>query len=179
MLLRYVALMNETIIDIGPELVKHSRSIDQAAKFGPITQLFPFIYEASQTMGVREISRWLAEKKKISISPSTISRALRFSEPQWEGFSSIIEPHMRNVREFIPRDMKKFMLEAESKELDEIESTSHFAIQDQGFTGEVAQDCNSSISFLASTWFTLSPSTRLKCFPYLFDEDDESEGDEP
>lgn len=174
--------MNETLISIGPDLIKHSRSIDQATKFGPITQLFPFIYEASQTMGVREISRWLSENKKISISPSTISRALRFSEPQWEGFSTIIEPRMRNVEAFAPSlDLRQFMFDTypEHQIASIMCSAQDIIKHPTEDLIETADACFSSLEFLDSTWFSLSVPTRLNCKPFLFDDEDELSEDEP
>lgn len=174
----YVVHMKTTEYTAGLDLLEYSRKVDHSEKFGPITKLFPYIYEASQRMGVREISRWLSDNKKVSVSPSTISRALRFPEPQWEGFSSIVEPYMRTIEEFAGENSssRRMYFAPDEKEFEEnvVSDRKEFetALEPNHLLG---QSCLVSIDFLYNAWFSLEQSTRAKCYQYLMDEEGHEE----
>jgi hypothetical protein len=158
--------MSNEFYSVGLDLVKYAQSVSPADRVGPITRLFPFIYEASQSMGVREISRWLSEERKISISPSTISRALRFQDPHWEGFSSIVQPHLRTIEEYISADFKSVLFEEDDEQMYREFASAKADVAGHG-PSKASLECLSSLSFLEVAWFTLDFRTRMKCFDYL------------
>jgi len=120
----------------------------------------------------------LLKTKKISISPPTISRALRFSDPQWEGYSSIIEPHIRTIEDFfdegyVPRNV---YFERDEQEFQQKMGSCWDDCEKAPFPITILwHDCKASILFIGFTWFSLSQSTRSKCMLYLIEEDDVQE----
>ena len=197
MLFHYVLVM-ENDFSIGAELVKYAQSLDPIERIAPVTRLFPYIYEASKKMGVREISRWLLLEKKISISPATISRALRAPANHWEDFASIVELHVRALEEQLkvhvsihlfdlgPEELL-CVLEGRFKELDtewgkdkEGRLVPHSWLilpRKKGkidrFKGNGVQE---AFSFLIYSWYPLDFHTRFHCRDYLMQFDSPHEG---
>ncbi len=160
---------------VAQELLSYVRDNDRSVRTTPITDLFLAIYEASFVMGVREISRWLSEKKGVSISPSTISRALRFPAPHWDGYSSIIETNVRCIEDFTQFDRE--MLFGEDSE-----RNFHFWVLDHKDEWEQPFDvsllprasaCKDAIEFLEEAWFIYASDTRDNCREYLIDDEEE------
>src|ERR1035437_3237553 len=86
---------NETpvrLIDVGQKLVGHSKSAEFTANRGLVVELFPFIFEASERMSARSISRFLQEEQNIRLSAVTITKALNDPKKNWLSFFESIEP---------------------------------------------------------------------------------------
>lgn len=58
---------------------------------GAVNDLFPFIYEAAGRMSTRAISAFLQDQERISISPSTVLRALRQPDMYFDAYLDEIE----------------------------------------------------------------------------------------
>ena len=64
------------VTHIGLKLVGHSKSTEFSANRGLVIEMFPFIFEASQRMSARAISRFLKEEQGVKLSYVTITKAL-------------------------------------------------------------------------------------------------------
>src|ERR1039457_3590685 len=90
-------MANETekpvsLIDVGQQLVGHSKSAEFTANRGLVVELFPFIFEASERMSARAISRFLQEGQNIRLSAVTITKALNDPKKSWVSFFETIQP---------------------------------------------------------------------------------------
>lgn len=84
------------IKDIGRALVDYAEDAEAfTTRRGIVEELFPFIYEASQRMSLRAISRWLASEKNISVTPQALSKAMRNPGKYWIRILEGIEPAAR------------------------------------------------------------------------------------
>src|ERR1022692_3026771 len=80
-----------SLIDVGQKLVGHSKSTEFTANRGLVIELFPFIFEASERMSARAISRFLQEQENIRLSAVTITKALNDPKKSWVSFLDTIE----------------------------------------------------------------------------------------
>ena len=81
-----------SLIDVGQKLVGHSKSAEFTANRGLVVDLFPFIFEASDRMSARAISRFLMEEQNIRLSAVTITKALNEPKKSWLSFFAMVEP---------------------------------------------------------------------------------------
>jgi hypothetical protein len=168
------------VLATGRDLLNFSQEAEGKTRYGRIGELFPFVYEASKRIGVRSISRWLAERGQ-PVSHSTISRALANSEAYWEALARQVEPHARQLMEAFHLPNYDFMfgpvtgsdglneyrdlcvqryeewVAAALKETDqEFERRAEHAIY--------SEPCE---KFLSRTWFVLSEESREHCRKYF------------
>jgi hypothetical protein len=88
----------KAIQDIGRQLVEHAEHVETfSARRGIVEELFPFIFEASQRMSLRAISRWLASEQQITVSPQAIAKAMRDPGKYWVRALEGIESSVRTV----------------------------------------------------------------------------------
>ena len=83
--------------DIGLKLVGHSKSTEFTAYRGLVIELFPFIFEASQRMSARAISRFLLDEQGVKLSAVTITKALNDPQKSWNAFFEMIEPSAKVI----------------------------------------------------------------------------------
>lgn len=89
--------MNE-IQDIGKQLVEYSQdSAAFSAQRGILDDLFPYIFEASKRMSLRAIGRWLQSEHQITISATSLAKAMRNAHKYWIQNLEEIEPSVRIV----------------------------------------------------------------------------------
>ena len=164
----------------GRELLNFSRETEGKTRYGRITELFPFIYEASKRLGVRSISRWLAEKGQ-PVSHSTISRALANSEAYWEALARQVEPQARQLMEAFHLPNYDFLFGPVTGPdgLDEYRDLCVKVYDERVAAGveetdqefERSADCaiysEPCEKFLSRTWFVLSEETREHCRKYF------------
>ena len=81
-----------SFIDVGQKLVSHSKSAEFTANRGLVVELFPFIFEASERMSARAISRFLEEEQQIKLSYVTITKALNEPKRSWLSFFESLQP---------------------------------------------------------------------------------------
>jgi hypothetical protein len=80
-----------SLIDAGRKLVGHSKEVEFSANRGLVIELFPFIFEASERMSARAISRYLLQEQNIKLSAVTITKALNDPKKSWVSFFASIE----------------------------------------------------------------------------------------
>lgn len=162
------------IFEAGSKLIEYAANSEEHGKYGTITELFPYIYEASKGLGIRAISRWLKDTQGIAISPATISRALRNSESQWEGFAEeVLLPHALRLQEAYNTACVDLLFQDDDTIM---EILSKQAPMVSGGSDEEAwdelDDIKRSLNFIWEKWYCLNKSTRLKCYKYFRDESD-------
>lgn len=146
----------------GIELINHAQRHEHAVKYGRITQMFPFVYQASQKMGIRALSRQL-DVQGTPISHATISRALNDPEPHWEGFWEILAPHARRVSEKYALPMSKFLFDDASQFENLVKELPRIVDADDETVIHEAEETEASADFLRGKWFPLYKATRAHC----------------
>jgi len=167
------------------ELLRYASEAEGVVKYGRVSEMFPYIYEASKKLGLRAISRWLAEKGE-PISPATISRALANSEEHWEALARQIEPHARLLKEGFGFPNYDFLFGPATpthlgvpEEFSALVCKIYYQRQAAGVetTDEelrrkvVAEPCE---KYLGQVWYVLSEETREHCRKYFTNIDSEN-----
>lgn len=157
--------MTETAFsNIGSGLIKEA----QAKKKSPrhiISELFPFIFEASSTMSAREISDWLKKEHNVTISFVAIAKALREGHRHWESFASEIEGYAGIVADAIGKNQQTFLFN--ERGFDQEVHEHAFMCRDASGMDQSESDYAKAVLFLKAKWFVLSPATRRECTPFL------------
>jgi hypothetical protein len=152
--------METNLRRIGENLVEDSQQGEFSAR-GAISELFPFVFEASARMSSRAISRWL-EANGGKISAATIAKALRNSQPYWEEIFGEIEPAARTFAKAHSADMEDFLLDHDTFSYLCSKSPVHDAM-----TAELASELNgeyhAAVAVLKEDWYSFSARVREAC----------------
>jgi hypothetical protein len=154
------------LTDVGRKLVSHSKSTEFSANRGLVVELFPFIFEASERMSARAISRYLMEKQNIKLSGVTITKALNDPKKSWVSFFGTIEPSATVIAKWHRPVSFKFLFEKKSI----YEASTALATKNPIGRITVAFSNPERLSadrVLREKWFTIDLETRLKAKPYL------------
>lgn len=147
---------------MGEKLVEVAGHIEMSAR-GRVSELFPYIYQASKRMSTRAISDFLAGNFGVKLSAVSISKALKNEERHWERFAEIIEPsgntvaraHGESARSLLGDENLFFSLLAHLPRL----------------SGEAACDeYKVAVDFLKRRWFSLDSDVRDNCLGYITDD---------
>ena len=157
-------MSDSPLYSIGSGLLREA----QAKKKSPkhlVSELFPFIFEATPAMSTREISDWLKKEHKVTLNFVAIAKALRESSRHWEEFASEIEAVAGIVEDAIGIEQSAFMFNEPVFDRE----VSEFFCATAGPNGpdQEKSDLAQAVSALNSRWFVLSPATRRECAPYL------------
>jgi hypothetical protein len=157
-----------SIQTIGAELVRAAGELEQSPA-EMLTELFPYIYEASRRMSTRAIGRWLEESHGIKMSQTTISRALRNPEKFWTPFAESIEPYARKVEQAVEVSLSDLMTS---------QRVFEWAVERIIPCGETEDEIRASddeirgaVHHLRRHWFCLSETTRAHMHQYFRDAD--------
>jgi len=148
--------------DIGRRLVEVAHQGEFSAQRGLVDEMFPYIYEASQRMSARAISRWLDEEG-IKLSAATVAKALRNAKEHWREIWDDIEPAARAVAEAHDEDL--FLLVSQPSLFDNCRReppTIHHGVTDGG-AREAYEAYKSMEERLAYEWFSMSSLCREAC----------------
>jgi hypothetical protein len=159
-----------SLIDVGQKLVGHSKSAEFTANRGLVVELFPFIFEASERMSARAISRFLQEEQNIKLSSVTITRALNDPKKSWLSFFATIEPYAITTAKWCRPASFKYLFvsksEYESRDMPEVNSRLGRAIG-RGARALLQPERVAADRVVREKWFTIGLATRLKAKPYL------------
>ena len=164
------------ITAVGAHLVGVARDWERSP--GEIlTELYPYVFEASKRMSTREISRWLDETHGIKMSQPTVSRALRNPDKYWQTFAELMEPHARTIERAVPVTMGQFM-----KDSTLFEWALHQTLSVEGNNQNEVEECfhevDAAADYLRNHWFCLSPLTR-SYMTHFFDDDEAKDTETP
>jgi len=159
-----------SLIDVGQKLVGHSKSAEFTANRGLVIELFPFIYEASERMSARAISRFLMEEQKIKLSAVTITGALNEPKKSWVSFFASVEPEAIVLAK---RTKSKsfnylFVSKAEYESRTSFESEGPISgMMARGLRALMLPEWVAARKLMLEKWFSIGLGTRLKAKPYL------------
>jgi hypothetical protein len=150
------------IKELGGHLVRDSKSNEQfSAQRGLINQLFPYIYEASQRMSSRAISRWL-ETKDTKLSAATIAKALRNPQPYWREILDDIETAALVYAKAHRTDAMKILEDrALFTDLKKQPPILECSESDPDSLGNALEEYEDAYATIQEDWFSL-PETSLK-----------------
>jgi hypothetical protein len=154
------------LMDVGRKLVGHSKAAEFTANRGLVIELFPFIFEASERMSARAISRYLLEEQKIKLSAVTITKALNDPKKSWLSFFDSIETAAVTIAKWhkIPSFKYLWLKKAAFEE--------HLAPATRNLIGRAAVTLLKPAllhahDIMLEKWFSIGMATRLKAQPYL------------
>jgi hypothetical protein len=158
------------IAEVGQKLVGHSKSTEFTATRGLVIELFPFIFEASERMSARAISRFFEEEQKIKLSAVTITRALNNPKKSWLSFFESIQPEAINIARWFRPASFKYLYFSKSDYDTRMNFEKEGVITGAMVRGAVAlfrPDRAAAVKLLREKWFSIGLGTRLKAKPYL------------
>lgn len=159
-----------SLIDVGQKLVGHSKSAEFTANRGLVVELFPFIFEASDRMSARAISRFLQDEQKIRLSAVTITRALNDPKKSWISFFETLQPSATIIAKWFRAKSFKYLYMSKS------EFENRIIPSDEGLVGRailktalalLRPEQVAAVKVLREKWFTIGMATRLKARPFL------------
>ena len=158
------------LTEVGQKLVGHSKSAEFTATRGLVIELFPFIFEASERMSARAISRFLEEEQKIKLSQVTITRALNDPKKSWLSFFESIEPAAVVTAKYFRPSSFKYLFASKSEYETRVapDSNSKFGqALTHGMRAIIQPERAAAHHLLIQKWFSIGLGTRLKAKPYL------------
>ncbi len=152
------------IFEIGERLAKHSEEREISAR-GRITELFPYIYQASKRMSTRAISEFLNDNFGLKLSAVGVSRALKEGDKHWQKFSELIEPPAMIVGRALGISWRVLLKErgvffpATAGERRTVNS-------EKGLS-----EYGEAVEFLKRRWFSLDEEIRDVCLGFVTDDE--------
>lgn len=156
-----------TASDIGLKLVGHSRSTEFSAHRGLVIELFPFIFEASQRMSARAISRFLLEEQGVKLSAVTITSALNDPKKSWNAYFDLIEPWAVVIANWWKAESLDFLFGDRGKYERIIDERIGNPIGRFAAKLLLKGDVVSADKLLRAKWFCINKEIRLKAKLYL------------
>jgi len=160
--------------EMGEKLAECAQEQEISAR-GRISELFPYIYQASKRMSTRAISSFLVENFGLKLSAVGISRALKDEKRHWEWLAGIIEPPAHVFARAHGVSVRG-ILDDENAFHGFADKTPTVSGQDGYYEYEEARE------FLKRRWFSLDQEVRDNCISFVPDDSemgpDEMESDE-
>jgi hypothetical protein len=153
--------------DIGLKLVGHSKSTEFTANRGLVIELFPFIFEASQRMSARAISRFLMDEQGVKLSAVTITKALNDPKKSWNSFFDIVEPSALVIAKWWRCETLNFLFTGRAKYEDNIRPAIGNLVGRLAVKVLIKGDVLSADKILRQKWFCINKLTLEKAKPYL------------
>jgi hypothetical protein len=156
--------------DIGLKLVGHSKTTEFTANRGLVIELFPFIFEASQRMSARAISRFLLEDQGVKLSAVTITKALNDPKKSWNAFFDAIEPSARTIAKWWRCEALNFLFAGRAKYEGNVDPAIGKFRNPLGRLAVklvLTPDILSADKILREKWFCINKLTLEKAKPYL------------
>ena len=156
--------------EIGRKLVGHSRAAVFTANRGLVVELFPFIFEASERMSARAISRYLLEEQNIKLSAVTITKGLNDPKKNWIAFFDCIERSAAIIAKWYRPASFKFLFKTKSAFEEDCAANTEGRIGRALLRGAKAllqPERAAAENHLREKWFTIGLATRLKAKSYL------------
>jgi hypothetical protein len=153
--------------DIGLKLVGHSKTTEFTANRGLVIELFPFIFEASQRMSARAISRFLLEDQGVKLSAVTITKALNDPKKSWNSYFDIVEPSARMIAKWWRCETLNFLFAGRAKYENNINDAIGNPIARFAVKVLMKADVISADKILRQKWFCINKITLEKAKPYL------------
>ena len=153
--------------DIGLKLVGHAKSTEFTAHRGLVIEMFPFLFEASQRMSARAISRFLLEEQGVKLSGVTITKALNDPKKSWNAYFDAIEPSARVIANWVKSEAFAFLFKSRVAYESHIDKAIGNPLGRLGAKLFLKDDVVSADRILRAKWFCINTETRQKAKPYL------------
>jgi hypothetical protein len=153
--------------EIGLKLVGHSKATEFSANRGLVTDLFPFIFEASQRMSARAISRFLLEEQGVKLSAVTITKALNDPKKSWNAFFDAVEPSARVIAKWCKSETLNFLFTGRAKYESNIDEAIGNPVARLAARVMQRGDILEADKVLRQKWFCINKVTLEKAKPYL------------
>jgi hypothetical protein len=153
--------------EIGLKLVGHAKSTDFTANRGLVIDLFPFIFEASQRMSARAISRFLLEEQEVKLSAVTITKALNDPKKSWNTFFDMIEPSARVIANWGKWETLQFLFKGRARYENVVDKSIGNPVGRLAAKLLLKDDVVSADKLLREKWFCINHETREKAKPFL------------
>ena len=153
--------------EIGLKLVGHAKSAEFSANRGLVIELFPFIFEASQRMSARAISRFLLEEQDVKLSAVTITKALNDPKKSWNTFFDMIEPSARAIANWGKWESLDWLFKSRVRYEKIVDDSIGNPIGRLAAKLLVKGDIISADKLLRQKWYCISHEIRQKAKPYL------------
>jgi hypothetical protein len=153
--------------DIGLKLVGHSRATEFSANRGLVIELFPFIFEASQRMSARAISRFLLEEQGVKLSAVTITKAINDPKKSWNAFFDAIEPSARAIANWWKAESLEFLFADRVKYERNADRATGTFFSRIAAKLVLKEDVVSADKILRAKWYCINKEIRLKAKLYL------------
>jgi hypothetical protein len=167
---------NESLefFEMGEKLAECAQEQEISAR-GRISELFPYIYQASKRMSTRAISSFLADNFGLKLSAVGISRALKDEKKHWEWLAETVEPAAQIFAR--AHGVSAYGI------LDDENAFFGFSEQTPKVSGEEGfHEYRGAEDFLKRRWFSLDKDVRDSCMAFIPNEagseSDEVEPDE-
>jgi hypothetical protein len=149
--------------EMGERLALCAQEQEISAR-GRISELFPYIYQASKRMSTRAISSFLAENFGLKLSAVGISRALKDEKKHWEWLAETVEPPAQIFAR--AHGVSAYGI------LDDENAFFGFSEQTPKVSGEEGfQEYRGAEDFLKRRWFSLDKDVRDSCMAFVPNED--------
>jgi hypothetical protein len=147
--------------EAGLKLVGHSKSVEFSAR-GKVVELFPYIFDASERMSARAISRYFDRELGIKISAVTVNKALKDPKKFWNLFFDTIEPAARYFEKSEKVAMKVFLFK-EQYLLKPFKSS----LINAALRTLVQAEYVEAVRVLRGKWYCIPKETRDKGRPFI------------
>ncbi len=162
--------MKNEILQVGKGLVEHAAELECHGQYGIMDELFPYVFEASKRMSLREICRWI-EGRGVKVSAMALSKALRQPVKYWGRFIESIEPSARVVGRAYDVSWQTVLLNRELFESFE-GATPKFVTTDPGASFDTLDNAYAAIK---ERWYALSDETLREAGAYVLASEHEEE----
>jgi len=153
--------------EIGLKLAGHAKSTEFSANRGLVIEMFPFIFEASQRMSARAISRFLLEEQGVKLSAVTITKALNDPKKSWNGFFDTIESSAKVIARWYRNKSFNYLFFTKGRYEADIPDILKNPIARVAIKLLRDPEIPAADKVLREKWFCIGVETRLKAKPYL------------
>ena len=153
--------------DIGLKLVGHAKATEFTAHRGLVIEMFPFLFEASQRMSARAISRFLLAEQGVKLSAVTITKALNDPKKSWNAFFDTIEPSARDIAGWAKLESLDWLFKSRVGYEKWVDSAIGNPLGRLGAKLFLKADVLSADRILRGKWFCINHEARQKAKPYL------------
>jgi predicted nucleic-acid-binding protein len=159
--------------DIGEALLHRARQAERSPR-EVLSELFPYIFEASERMSTRAIADWLKNEHDVQISQPTIVRALRNPDKHWQDFADFIEPAARKVESAVDAGIEDFLFDKRifdhvlEKAAPRASSTERVVLE--------WDKLNEAADFMRRKWFSLDEELRENCRRFFNNQEESEDG---
>lgn len=159
---------------IGEELIQAAEA--EESELLPLSsKLFPYFYVASRRMSLRSISGWLEKNHGVSLSPASISKALRNPKVHLRRLGEHFSAQARYVATYYEGN-PTWLLCSDEKDQCRIWDV---AGMNKDPLDESHMDVWGALQDLSDTWAGIPREVRLKIEPYIGDEEDDEPFPDP